>query len=72
MKKSKLAEIKERAAKTRQVLADIRDRPGEFIDEKRDQISAQARSKWEKRWRQRTEEVTGEPCERWEDIKFDD
>lgn len=42
------------------------------IDEQHDKITAQSRIKWEDRWRARTEEITGQPCESWEDIAWDD
>lgn len=63
MKKSILEKIKARSLKKR--LSDT-------IDEKHDKMAADARLKWEARWRARTEEITGEPCTRWEDIAFDD
>ena len=44
----------------------------EAVDSQHDKTTSQARLKWEERWRARTEEITGAPCERWEDIAFDD
>lgn len=63
MKKEILEKIK---------LRNMKKKLNETIDQQHDGMASQARLKWEKRWRARTEEITGKPCERWEDIAFDD
>lgn len=63
MKKEILEKIKMR---------NMKKKLGEVVDNQHDKIVGQARYKWEARWRARTEEITGKPCERWEDIDFDD
>lgn len=50
----------------------IREMLGEKADDLHDRITAQARAKWLTRWAERTEEITGRPCESPDDIDYTD